>query len=343
LADTFSANSKPGFFSTFDTNQQAPRRLDVTDIAVNKTFHVEMPKNLSVTSVQGANVDSGVDFDKMRADVEDVRADYLQTDAQIKDVVTEAAHQVMGKEAGDNLMGQLLPKGGPTHGQAAATMMDPSGTAGALWSAFNSIQSERNATPPAEMLAQMDKILSHIQEASHQQSGGRMDMGGKEPLKVPKEFDFSSITAEELMDFMKREVDNDPVMQQTQEALDALDYFESNQEYAIEHDDEVVTVAKIETALQNNDGERLAELVGGKQEAEIVETAHNAFGVALVAENIKHMPRIELDRNHEQQLKTAEDLRIALEQRTATMAPAFDREAELRKTANYNSAPGMAA
>lgn len=350
LRSTFSANSNPSLFTSLGADKpEPPRQIDVTDIAVDKTFHVELPKNLSVTSVQGPNVDSGVDLGKMRASVETVRQDYLDTDAMIKDVVIQGAHQVMDKEAGDHLMCQIIPKGGPTHLQAAATMADPSGACGGLWSALNSMQQARNATPPPVMLEQMAKILSCIQEASHNQAHGGLEEGQsqKPQLKIPEGLDFSGITPDELMGFMQRQVEDDPVMQETKKALDALDHFEKNEQQAEENDDQVVTVAKIEESIESGDAGRLAKLVGNDK-AENVK-AYSAFAVEFIGTGMKDMPQVVLSRNQpdpSEELKTVADIQRQLEELAAAAKMPlsdFNREAELQQVANYNSRPGMVA
>lgn len=344
LRDTFSANSNAGFFTSLGMDQQPPpRQLDVTDFA-GKKFHVEMPSNLPVTSVQGPSVDSRVDFDGMRAGVANVRQDYMNTDAMIKNVVVEAARQVMGKEAGDHLMGQLLPKGSPTHLQAAATMI-PTGSTIALYSVLNTLNDERKATPRGEMLVQMEKVLSCIQDDSHKQAHGGIDEGQSQqsPLKIPPELDFSGVTPEEMMAFIERPVEKDRVMRETEQALDAIDHFKKHQDYAEEHDAEFLTAGKVEDAMRSDNTERLAELVGGAQEAEIVKTEYTALAVVSSGANLNALPKITFERNNQEQLQIAQDIQKALEERGAASAPVFDREAELQQVANYNSRPGMAA
>lgn len=283
LRQKFSAATMSGGFGAFAPNNNQTRDITVEDIAPNKDFHIDAPTATSRASVQSASI-SNVDTGAMRSGVEAVKNDYLQTDALIKDTVIEAARSVMGKEAGDKLMGQILPQGGPTHKQAFAVMADPTGTVGALYSVMNSIKESRSETPRPEVLEQMEKILSHIQQQTQQQQTVTLD--GNPPPKPPEGLDFNNINAEELLGFMERNVANDPVIQEADDALQVIDDIERNQEYALEHDAQVVTADKIAATIESGDTERLVELVGDEDMAVAVEK-YAAHAVDVVCDGLQ--------------------------------------------------------
>ncbi|MFN3700633.1 MAG: hypothetical protein ACK4VI_03820 [Alphaproteobacteria bacterium] len=269
---------------------QPAQHVDVTNFMPNTTFHVPVVSAAETASVQAATIDTA-NIGQMRGQVAAVKQDYLDKNATITNYVHDVARATLGHEAGDQLMGQLAPSGGPTHKQAAVTMIDPTGVAGALWSAHNSMQAQNSRMLPDEVKEALDKVLSAIQEASHEQSA-QLDQSAPQIPPPPPGVDFSNINAAQLEAFLTRNVAQDPVMQHVEEAEIALDTLEKNEGIAIENDDQVITADKIEASIEAGDTGRLAELAGGTAQAEAIEGC-SAYGAMTFSESLSELPKLE--------------------------------------------------
>ena len=296
--------------------------VDVTDFARNKNFHIDasaMPK----ASVQAASVEN-VNADALRGQCQAVKADYLDTNAEIQNYATDVAKHCFGAEDGTKLMDQITPGGGPTHKQAFMTMMDPTGAVGAIASAATAINSQMNRIMDNDVLAQLDEMLGKIQEASraqHEQQIG-VDVAADLPPPPPSGIEFDGIQPEELLKFFERNVDDDPVMQEIADIEVALDDFDRQMEYKVAHDHQVVTADKISVASDDE----LLEMTGGDAIA--------AYAVEMTG--LDQPAPMEFAANAgyiDAAFATAHEVKAGLAANTAdkSAAPVLDREAEVQK------------
>lgn len=298
------------------------RQLDVTDFARNKNFHIDasaMPK----ASVQAAGV-ANVNADALRGQCQAVKADYLDTNAEIQNYATDVAKHCFGAKEGTHLMDQITPGGGPTHKQAFLTMADPSGTVGAIASAATAINSQMNRVMDQDVLAQLDEMLGKIQEASraqHEQQIG-VDVAADLPPPPPPGIEFDGITPQELLKFFDRNVEDDPVMQEIADIEVALDDFDRNMDYKVAHDHQVVTADKIAVASDDE----LLEMTGGD--------AVSAYAVEMTGLT-EPAPMVLAAKAEyiDAQFATAHELKAGLADvvHTKTPTPAFNREADVQK------------
>lgn len=272
VRSSFSASADNLFYmgiSQPTTNPSNVRTPTVTDMCPNKTFHVEQV-DVPKASVQSAGVEN-FDSSGVRANVEAVKNDYMGTDAQIKNYVTDVAKHMFGANVGNSMMKQILPEAPLTHKQAAGNLamqaMDPlQGGTAVLASVATAVTGEMGKFKDPEIIAKLDEMLTKIREAGSQQRDNMLGVHHDSDFpKPPDGIDFDSITAEELFNFLKRDVGNDPVMQQIEKIEVALDEYDRNMQYREAHDHEVVTAAKLEVASEAE----LAEMAGS--EAEIQE------------------------------------------------------------------------
>ena len=322
-----SANST-NLFNLGLTTQAVPektdnvRDLDVTDFARNKNFHIDasaMPK----ASVQAAGVEN-VNADALRGQCQAVKADYLDTNAQIENYATDVAKHCFGAEEGTQLMDQITPGGGPTHKQAFMTMIDPTGTVGAIASAATAINSQMNRIMDQDVLAQLDEMLGKIQEASraqHEQQIG-VDVAADLPPPPPPGIEFDGIEAAELLKFFDRNVEDDPVMQEIADIEIALDDFDRQMEYKVAHDHQVVTADKIAVASDDE----LLEMTGGDAVA--------AYAVEMTGLDQPAPMQLAVSDNYvDTAFATAHEVKAGLATNTAdkSAVPVLDRESEVQR------------
>lgn len=273
---------------------EPPRDLDMTDLYPNEDFTVAAPTaSDGMASVQHATV-SKTDTIGMRQDVQATQSHYLNRDTAFKGFITEVARATLGQERGDAIMGQVLPKSTSTFKQVAMAALDPTAGLGlgvglgSIWAVRGELEKHADRIPNPEILAELDKVCAAAQAISNGQQ--EMRNSKNQPIKPPEGMHMQAIRSpEELMKLLERNVQADPVMQECERALNTIDAIERNQEYAIEHDAEYVSAAKIEASLAHDDRERLVELTGDKTVADAVERC-TSYAVEMVREGLQMPP-----------------------------------------------------
>jgi hypothetical protein len=306
---------------------QPAQQCDVTTVMPNTTFHVPVVSAAETASVQAATIDKA-NTQEMRGNVAAVKQDYLDKNAAITNYVHDVARATLGREMDDQLMGQLVPSGGPTHKQAAVTMIDPTGVAGALWSAHNSMQAQNSRMLPDEVKEALDKVLSAIQEASHEQSA-QLGQPAPQIPPPPPSVDFSNINAAQLEAFLTRNVANDKVLQACEKAEIALDKIEMQEGIANKNDDQVITAGKLAASIKADDGQRLVALAGGEAEAEAVQ-AYSAYAIEITSSGLTEPPAVE--GFTVMPMSSVAEVKLAA-QANGAVPPSFDQEAALVRLA----------
>lgn len=219
--------------------------------------------------------------DQMKAQNQAVQADYMATDALIKNTVIETMKEVAGPEAAAQVYGKLMPGSGPGMFAAAVTVADPTGMVGSLYSVLSAAYSEAKGPNDAKINEVIDKTLNRLREASEAAAQGDMERAQK-LAPLPPGHDYSDVKWEELRMFMQRNPLNDPIMKQARDQQAALEAVENNNQlidaqYATTgdlHEKAVhaVSTGDIETAKQMtaNDKVEQAAVVNGIDEDQLM-------------------------------------------------------------------------
>lgn len=301
--------------------------LTVNDFCPNQNFHldsVEIPK----ASVQSA---ATPDFDSSgcRQDIQAVRTDYENTHNSIIDYCTEVAKQTFGAADGNNLMGQILPSGGPTHKQAAFALCDPSGTVGAVAAIAGSVQQEMSDCSDPEIIAQLDEMLANIRAASSPENNMGMDDGGAQIPPPPQGMNFDDITGAQLLEYMRTPLENHPVMQQCADMEIALDAYDQDFAYTMEHGHEVVTADKLAQEISEGDVAAITQMTGDVALAEDVIT-YSSYAVEMTCESMQAPGMLVFT---DPAFASTPELNAALAEMHTSSDPAFNQEDLARRAA----------
>jgi hypothetical protein len=301
--------------------------LTVNDFCANQTFHlnsVEIPK----ASVQSA-VTPDFDSSGCRQDIQAVRADYENTHESIINYVTEVAKQSFGAAEGNDLMGQILPSGGPTHKQAAFALADPTGTLGAVAAIAGSVQQEMSASSNPEVIAKLDEMLSNIRAASSPENNMSFD-DGSAPLPPPPEgMNCDNITGTQLLEYMSTPLENHPIMQQCAEMEVALDAYDNDCAYVQENGHQVVTADKLAQEISEGDVAAITEMTGDAALAEDV-VSYSSYAVEITCESMQTPGGLNFT---DPAFATSHELSVALAEMNASSNPALSQEALAQRAA----------
>lgn len=268
LKKTF-GDKASGFGSmSFDSQPQPDQPVFVTDIVPDKSFEMPTITAVNMQSTSGITVD-GPDLSVSKHTAQATMDSYVETNKAIVATIDNFAKHVLGAEQGGQLMAQLTSQGSSMQ-QAISCAVDPtSGSLSTLLTVRSAISGEASHCSDPEVLAQLDKVLSAIQEASDPNRIQQADAP-----KIPEGQDFSAFqTAQQMKNFVERDIAKDPVMLAGQSKLDTIATIENNQNLVEERGNEVVTAAKVAQAIKIDDG-TLEELVGAPV-AEVIKAAPN--------------------------------------------------------------------
>ncbi|MAE50681.1 MAG: hypothetical protein CMH27_02610 [Micavibrio sp.] len=329
-------------FSVFDQNMGGEKsvhtQLNVTDFTKTNFSHNAISKMdaSSAADVQGpdVNTDPG---EAMR-----VQSNYMQADTEIKANIEAAVTEVLGPEQGKEFIGQIFPAAGATKVQAAATMVDPTGIAGSIYSVVSAVQ-EQNARFGTEETRQiLDQALNQLQEASKQEQM-RTVFDTTPPFELPyPEYNFDAVqNGNQLLQFCQRDVSQDPVMQQTQASIDNAKANEAQINYNEAHMGENATASRVEAELSAGNEEFMKTIAGGDSlTAENMETYASA-AVDMVGDGLKYPPRMDFE-GLDIEFASAQAIMAENAAREANeFKLSFNQEAALERAAGLNRPSSM--
>lgn len=181
---------------------------------------------------------------------------YIEADQKVKSTFIEALKET-DREVGNAMEQLMVAPGGPSAAIDTMKALDPG--VSDLYSALNSLMKQNPNSD--RVAAAIDKTLNGLQEATIAQK--EAFKAGKAP---PPEIDWTKFkTSEQLVNFMTRNVENDPFMQ---EAADIDKNIKVREENVVVYEEQYlkgagkVTEAKLEEAFKSGDMGRVATMVG---------------------------------------------------------------------------------
>lgn len=189
---------------------------------------------------------------------------YLEADQKIKSTFIDALKK-QDLDVGNALEQMLTAPGGGSTAADSMRAMDPG--VGDLYSALSNLMKENPSND--RVAAAIDKTLSGLQDATIAQKEAYK--AGKAPAP---EIDWTKFkTSQQVMNFMTRNVENDPFMKEAEDVDRNIQVREENvRVYKEEYLKGAgkVTADKLEEAFKSGDMGRVATMVG-KENAEILE------------------------------------------------------------------------
>lgn len=291
---------------------------DVTNFTDQK-FHVDAAQAAPAVAASGVQ---GPDIALNEQDIKTTQANYMQADADIKEIVVDAINEVMGPEQGGKFTEHIFPGGAPTKLQAGATMLDPTGVAGSIYSVLNAVAKQADRFGSQETLEVLDKVLNKLQEANNPSIQNAMN---NENYFPPKEgYDFSGISAKELLDFLERKPEQDPIMRELQQSLDTIDGIKDNAAYNEEHKADFA-----EERFIQGDASALEDMQD--HEAEAME-AYSSYAVEMTCDSLTMPCHMNYS---DPQFAGVEEIKAALAiPESDRVAPSQDLEDALQRTAD---------
>ncbi|MGB4107461.1 MAG: hypothetical protein WBK55_06670 [Alphaproteobacteria bacterium] len=200
-----------------DEKPQPNERLDVTDFKGNQqSFHVPEMHPEPTLDV-GKPTDRPEEPTKIEQKNESVKADYLEANQQICDQMLDAIDNVPdgGKELGAAIRSAMPQAGGGNSMlQLAAVGADAAigGAAGNVYAAINAIYAD-NKSKNGIVGAEAGKILETAFHNLHATNQAQAEAYKKNPALTKPPLDLSSLkTPQQMVDFLIRDVSQDPVM-----------------------------------------------------------------------------------------------------------------------------------
>ncbi len=200
-----------------DEKPQPNERLDVTHFVGNQQkFHVPEMHPEPTLDV-GKPTDRPEEPTKIEQKNESVKADYLEANQQICDQMLEHIDAVPdgGKELGSAIRSAMPQAGGGSSlMQAAAVGADAAvgGSAGNIYAMINAVYAE-NKNKSGIVGAEAGRILETAFHNLHATNSAQAEAHRKSPLTVKPPLDLSSLkTPQQMLDFLIRDVNEDPVM-----------------------------------------------------------------------------------------------------------------------------------
>ena len=250
-------------FSANTWNNQANRAITVTDILPNTNFHVQSPTavNAQYADRAGAQI---TQTSAMRGDIANTRQAYLAADQGIKAEIAVAMGDAVGAALAGQIMSDLVPAAGSDTATAAGAVADAAvGNAGTIMNAVYELGQHMNGPKADEIRAAVDAALAKLQEAS-QPLHMRPESAR---VNIPKPVgNYANVNADQLIAFLARDVNQDPVMRGLRDAEIALNEFEDNNAVLVGHGDQKMTADKLAAAMER--GQDVTELVDSREDAQ---------------------------------------------------------------------------
>lgn len=222
FADSFDMSKNPAV-SMASAAPGVDNTVTLTNLLPNQTFHFDKPTAVNNLNMQGPEVEN-VSTEAGRSNVMAVQQDYQSLNQQVMGMFQDAMVDALGHEAGSKLAGQIFPTDGPGKGQAVLTMVDPTGIGGSLYYAKGQIEAEMDRIGNADVLMQLSETIGAIQAAYDTH-----ESGGQPPFTIVPELDPTALTPENMLAFIQRDVSQDPIMRETNEALATYDKIDEQQ------------------------------------------------------------------------------------------------------------------
>lgn len=204
-----------------------------------------------------------------------VKTEYMEANRQICEQMLEAIDNVPngGKELGSAIRNAMpQPGGAGTMLQMGAAAMDNAlglGMAGDIYAMINTIYSQ-NKNKNGIMGEEAGKILDTAFHNLHETNKQQAEAYRKSPATTKPPLDLSSLKSpQQMLDFLLRDPEQDPVMQKVLANEEEIENIWDN----IKTYDEVyaqgggkMTVEKLSAAVEANDTVLVSKMVGGDQE-----------------------------------------------------------------------------
>lgn len=319
LRDTFSYSTDNPFYMGL-SQSAAPAADTATPTVPDFTDQSFIADAAQATPEVAASGAQGPDV-ALSQQPERTMDNYMQANAEIKSIVVNAMNEVLGPEEGDRFAEHVFSGGAPTKVQAAATMLDPTGVAGSIYSVLNAVAAQADRYGNQETLEILDRVLNQLQQSNNPQIQNALN--NRNYFPAPEGYNFDGITAKELLDFLERNPHQDPIMRQLQQSLDTIDGIRENAAYNQEHAYEFAEIRYIEgdeTALDDME----------VHQAEALER-YSAYAVEITCESMQAPGGVTCT---DPQFASTPEIQAALAGIGTQGNPSYDQEAALRQAAD---------